>query len=367
MTAQNDRHGTPEAAVRDAVREYDLDAMHGAIRTAPERQRAHLALAAIREAVRSDYAFLALESLQYVPISRSAEFDDIIGEVANRRSDVLLHELFRRGAGIRLFDQTAELCSCSILERPHVVRRLIMAGASVDVRDVDGWTPFVHAAANRLFDTVRVLVENHATVDVIFGDSRRTVIHAMGSKADIGLEDLIVSYLAEQGIQIDVPDRDNETGLQYARSLDRPALVRALAAAGANVDVQDGCGFTPLSAAARFGQLECVQVLIGAGSRLDARDMHGGTPLINGAHKPHIVEALLVAGADVHAATDDGSTALHIAAQHNSVDSCALLVSHGADPTVTDQNGRNPLDVAISVSATDCIAYLMAATGQSTA
>jgi ankyrin repeat protein len=52
------------------------------------------------------------------------------------------------------------------------------------------------------------------------------------------------------------------------------------------------------------------------------------------------------AGADVNKQCEHGRTALHMAAAWGHADVARLLIESGADPTITDDEGMTPVDVA---------------------
>jgi uncharacterized protein len=183
------------------------------------------------------------------------------------------------------------------------------------------------------------------------------------------------------------------------------AVARALLAAGAPVDGEPDDGETPLITAASYGDAEVARVLIEAGADVDAASspdsggVPGGTALLHAAvfGMTEVVDVLVAAGArvdgiEVAAAAGDvsgwlsdetpadaGTRALVMAADHqrvavidrliahgiavDAVDpvwgghplrtaaangraaSVRRLLYHGADPDLTGDDGRTPLDL----------------------
>lgn len=80
---------------------------------------------------------------------------------------------------------------------------------------------------------------------------------------------------------------------------------------GWNVNERNDQNEALLHHAAKLGRDECVRVLVEAKADLNATDMHGATPLMKAVISKHnnIVEALVKAGADIHAKTRGGKEA----------------------------------------------------------
>ena len=105
------------------------------------------------------------------------------------------------------------------------------------------------------------------------------------------------------------------------------------------------------------GHSSVVKVLIEAGADVNEHDEDGITLLMDAALKgqDQVVHTLIRAGADVHAISRyyswlvaAGSTALHFAADTNSIPCGVLLVEAGADMTVRNNDSKSPLDLASS-------------------
>jgi uncharacterized protein len=109
-------------------------------------------------------------------------------------------------------------------------------------------------------------------------------------------------------------------------------------------------GYTALHLAAFFGAADAARRLVTAGADVDAvaRNTMRNTPLHSaaaGGH-PECVRVLLDAGAAVDALEQGGWTALHAAACAEDAESVDLLVAAGADPTVRNDDGYRPGDLA---------------------
>src|SRR3954466_14186401 len=107
-----------------------------------------------------------------------------------------------------------------------------------------------------------------------------------------------------------------------------------------DVDARGADGFTSLHLAAFFGGAEAVRALLAAGADPDAdpdntfkvRPLHSASAV--GDHAS--VRALLEAGATPNVKQQGGFTPLHAAAHNNDVTLANLLLDHGADPALAD-------------------------------
>ncbi|CAD6196138.1 unnamed protein product [Caenorhabditis auriculariae] len=109
-----------------------------------------------------------------------------------------------------------------------------------------------------------------------------------------------------------------------------------------------------LRSAASDGDFDQVRELIREGVNVNSRDpCSDKTALMCSVQNGHliIVHWLLENGADVSAATELGTTALHYASQCHGAEAgeiVSALVDHGADLNVSDRNGNTPLHNAVS-------------------
>lgn len=132
--------------------------------------------------------------------------------------------------------------------------------------------------------------------------------------------------------------------------------VRCLLRHGADPNLADSdIGMTALHNAALNGHVECVHNLLNSNGNIEAMSVNGNTPLIDAAccvnNPVPTLRELLVRGANVKATANSGTTALHEAARRGDELSCKLLLEFGADPTVRDEDGFAPDDIALFAGA----------------
>ena len=133
------------------------------------------------------------------------------------------------------------------------------------------------------------------------------------------------------------------------------AFVRETLAQDATLTTSRFAGKTLLHYAAGAGCLDIVALLLRLGANPTTQDDGGHPPLYRVANEcatdagPHIVQALVQAGADINAASGvTRATALHMAARRGHLALAQMLLDCGADPTIQDRKGETPLQRAIN-------------------
>lgn len=144
------------------------------------------------------------------------------------------------------------------------------------------------------------------------------------------------------------------------------ARVRATLDRGANVDARnrDG-GHTALMAACGGNHGDVVWELLARGADVHARTRTGETAMLDAAAfaAPAVVLELAARGADVNARDARGRTPLLRAARFDRVAVAAELLRLGADVNVQDDGGETPLIVAIVYHNAATARALLAADG----
>ncbi len=129
-----------------------------------------------------------------------------------------------------------------------------------------------------------------------------------------------------------------------------PRLEQIIRSDPSKSNVFSADGFTPLHLACFFRQEGSARLLLNSGAdpsaiaknNMRVQPLHSAAA----ARQRHIAEMLLHAGASVNAKQHGGWTALHAAAQHGDVETAELLLEYGADPSLANDDGRAPADLA---------------------
>lgn len=126
-------------------------------------------------------------------------------------------------------------------------------------------------------------------------------------------------------------------------------------------------GFTALHLSVFFGQPDTAGLLVEAGANvlartanaLDNQPLHAAVAGTDTATRLACAELLLNVGAAVNERQSGGFTALMAAAQNADTDLVRLLLAHGADPSIRDDQGRSAADIALSAGHTEIAAQLL--------
>lgn len=138
--------------------------------------------------------------------------------------------------------------------------------------------------------------------------------------------------------------------LFYACKSGTPEIVRELLLWDPPVNSKNRGGFTPLHIACYWADVESVKALIDAGAsvnetgRANKTALHWATARTSPA--PNIVLALIAAGAEVDAKSDNNWIPLHFACGCGNLKIVAALVEAGSDVNPQNKIGETPLHLA---------------------
>lgn len=222
----------------------------------------------------------------------------------------------------------------------NLVHELCAMGGRPDaVNSISGLTPIHHAAnsdRSAAVAVVNVLVANGADVNACDNDSC-TAMHFAATKGNVSM----VTALINAGAVITAP----ETGLSalmFATARGHEQVVRVLLARGASANESGNCGKQPLHVAIETRNHAIVDLLIDNGADINAVDRGGSSPLAYAISKDcmRTMMRLLEAGANA------GNFSLHLAARLNREHVIQLLLVYGADRNERDATGKTALHYA---------------------
>ena len=154
-----------------------------------------------------------------------------------------------------------------------------------------------------------------------------------------------VQSLLPDKADVNAPQADGATALQWAAYRDDLEMAGILIAAGANAKTPNREGATPLYLASLHGSAKMIAKLLDAGADPNELGPEGETPLMLTARSGNIaaMQLLLDHHADVNAKDKiRNTTALMWATEQSHPEAVKFLLAHGADPgAVTEIDTRN--------------------------
>ncbi|NXV39688.1 PP16A phosphatase, partial [Rissa tridactyla] len=200
-------------------------------------------------------------------------------------------------------DGLTALHQCCIDDFGDVVTTLLDAGADVNARDSELWTPLHAAATCGHLRLVQLLVRRGADLLAVNSDGNMPYDLC---EDEVTLE-CLENAMAEQGI--------TQEKIEEARGATERAMVREirrLIQAGDDLDAPWGHGATLLHIAAANGYAEAAELLLEHRASPDARDEDGWQPLHAAAcwGQVPLVELLVAHGADLEGKSELEETPL---------------------------------------------------------
>src|SRR5215471_16605324 len=142
-----------------------------------------------------------------------------------------------------------------------------------------------------------------------------------------------LTNLLKSKTDVNAPQPDGATAIQWAAYKNDVALADALIAAGANVKAANRDGATALQLASVNGNAPMIETLLKAGADPNERSPRGETPLMFASRNGNAdaIKALLDHKADINAKENGrGTTALMWAVEQKHIEAVKLLVERGA-------------------------------------
>ena len=192
--------------------------------------------------------------------------------------------------------------------------------------------------------TIDRLIQQHGAAVM---EPRSDGTSLLNSFALLGSYDA-VSLLLEKGATMSVLQADGSTILhsvirttEPSQDLNRSKLVGLIIQCGNEVPVnhRNNKGWTPLKLAAKKGLEQCVEVLLNHGADPNIGDNEGYIPLHNAVGNKDIVKLLIASTTNINKQTQKGETPLYLAIDHGYIACSHMLLEHGGDPSISNNEG----------------------------
>lgn len=235
-----------------------------------------------------------------------------------------------------------------------------------DVKNEDGLTPLVVAAALGQREMVEYLLLGTHLNDVVASRPRSTIsvdnIPCVQLLRKSFIDRDITHLFANFEPNISTPINTNGlTSLIAACQTGKLWIVQLLLQHGADPNVANRLGVTPLRQAIIEGHAEIVQLLLEMGSDPNAPDSQGSTPLYCAAHgsSVEILKALVESGATLQSNSLDQNV-LYVYAQKGHTEALKLLLDKFKQPvSVSNKYGVTLLHTAASNGMLDTVKFLV--------
>lgn len=236
----------------------------------------------------------------------------------------------------------------------EIVNMLVDAGSDVNCLTESGLSPLHKAAFPRAANTIRVLLERGADVNLRtsagYHCGQTALHHAVRGW---GQFKAVINLLIDRGADVDSRDSQQRTPLLLNVEQDNSQcqeIAELLLYFGANIRARDESGCTVLHGSGQNFSVEMVEWLCQRGADVNWSNDNGETPLFAAIESPRfwkqslkIINVLLKLGADPNCENIQGQSALCSAIRHRSPMLTRVLLEHGANVHNTDREGMTPM------------------------
>jgi len=239
----------------------------------------------------------------------------------------------------------------------EAVKQHLAAGANVNAKDDDGWTPLHSAAFKGHKKIAELLIAKGASVNAK-GYMEQTPLDVAthpDNPNDIAETTLLLRKhggktgkpainLLQQTGDIELKAEALDISINRAASEGNIEAVKEYLADGADVNAKDEDGWTVLDNALGSKNEELINFVKANGGKSNADKT---ISIASGIGDLEAVKQHLATGADVNVKDADGSTPLHYAVSVGEKEVSELLIAHGADVNAKDEDENTPLVWAV--------------------
>jgi len=227
--------------------------------------------------------------------------------------------LMEHGADIHMHNNKGETPLIMSLQKPKtiVLRFLIEHGADTNQENFQGETPLMYAIKIQNFEGFEILVDRGADINYRNIQGKTVFMYIIQLKMAEYLKIAFLKMLIRHGVDVNAQDYHGKTALSYAIQQNSPGLVQFLLESGhVDMNLPDRFNQTPLMQACKGRNTEILKLLIAYGANLNIQDNNGKTSLI------------YLCGNKRY---------------YQDADITEYIIENGADPLIKDNTGQTPL------------------------
>ncbi|CAI8045066.1 Kinase D-interacting substrate of 220 kDa [Geodia barretti] len=233
----------------------------------------------------------------------------------------------------------------------EVVDKLLQHGATVDLKEKNGWSSLMAASQEGHVEVVDKLLQHGATVDLQDKGDNTALTHACR-----GNDFTTVSILLSAGAHPNVCNKAGQTPLLLAVRKNNMAIVRELVNARVDVDHMYQNGLSSLMLCCVEGNSEMANLLLEAQADTDLQQSSTGyTALMFACKGGHLDTVIghMEHGANSAIKNQEGMTASDVASVNEFPDLCAVINLMGPPPTVMQDEIIEHPDTPLMKEAVD--------------
>ena len=250
--------------------------------------------------------------------------------------------------------------------KKDIVEYLLMSRANPNIPNNAGYYPIHGAIHNGLLDTVKVLIENNANINIAsLGEAGgiTPLYYAMGyGKQEISVP--IIDYLLKRKADPNIMSCGH-LPIHAAIINGHLDAVKVFIDNYININTANTQGLYPIHWAANNGNTEIIKLLIEratADVNVKSEASHQVTPLRIAAQNGHldIVKYLISRGADANPVNaETGDSAITIAVKQSKKDVIEYLLSANADPAISNNQGLYPIHLVAAIGNLEILNLLI--------
>jgi ankyrin repeat protein len=236
-------------------------------------------------------------------------------------------------------------------KEPEIIRLLLSHRPDINAQNKKGTTALIAGVQN--LDTERsrlgfidLLLKARANVNIKDNEGKSAFYYAAR-----GTDDVLCILLAGRGADVNVRDSDGLTPYMYypgnlslTGSL-RGGMLNILNTINYDPNVKDAKGMTLLMHAVKADNPEITGIVLKKRPRLNEKDKEGFTALHRAVclqrNRGAVTKALIDAGADVNAKTNEGKTPIMLAVRGGAGEVVDMLIAARAQLSIKDNDGND--------------------------